>query len=102
MLLDRGCPAIPNLLNSFKYFKSYGGSKTSLSYFNNFPKVARSKFLGSDKLLYFISISKFGKFKKPLATITCLSELSLKHRRFILMGNAKEVIFMSYDSRASS
>ena len=34
---------------------------------------------------YFISISKFGSFKNPFATITSLSEFYFRIRRFILL-----------------
>ena len=41
----------------------------------NSPKVTSVKFLGSNGLFCFISISKFGSFKNPFAKITSLSEL---------------------------
>ena len=43
----------------------------------NLPKVQRPKFLGSDGLLCFISICKFGSFKKSFAAITSLSDFTL-------------------------
>ena len=40
----------------------------------------------------FISISKFGSFKDPFATITNLFELYFRFRRFILLVQTKKVI----------
>ena len=48
--------------------------------------------LGSDGLC-FSSISKFGGFKNPFATITSLSELYFRFRRIILLVQRKKVIF---------
>lgn len=48
-----------------------------------------------DRLPYLNSISKFGTFKCAFATSTSLSELDLRHRRFILLIQTK-VISMSY------
>ena len=62
----------------------------------------RAKFLGSDGLLCFISKCKFGSFKNPFATITSLSELYFRFRRFILFVQTKKVISMNYGSSASS
>ena len=45
-------------------------------------EVNRAKFLGSNGLFCFISISKFGSFKKPFVTITSLSEFYLRIRKF--------------------
>ena len=50
---------------------------------NNLPKVEYAKFLESNRLLSFISISKFGSFKNPCAMIFSLSELHFKCRRLI-------------------
>ena len=50
----------------------------------------------------FISICKFGSFKKPFATITSLSELYFRSRRFIILIQMKKVISMSYGSSTSS
>ena len=44
----------------------------------------------------FISICKFGSFKNPFATITSLSELYFRFRRFILLVQTKKVISMNY------
>ena len=49
----------------------------------------------------FIRICKFSTFKKPLATITGLSELYLRSR-FILLVRTKKVISMNYGSSTSS
>ena len=66
------------------------------------PKVPRAKFLGSDGLFCFISICKFRSFKNPFATITSLSELDFRFRRFILLVQTKKVISMNYGSCTSS
>ena len=50
----------------------------------------------------FIRICKFSSFKNPLATITGLSELYLRSRRFILLVQTKKVISMNYGSNTSS
>ena len=50
----------------------------------------------------FISICKFGSFKNPFATITNLSGLYCRFRRFNFLVQTKKVIFMNYDSSASS
>ena len=68
---------------------------------SNSPKVSRAKFLGSDGLFCFSSICKFGIFKNPFATITNLSELYFRFRRFILLVQTKKVIPMNYGSSTS-
>ena len=50
----------------------------------------------------FISICKFGSFKNLFATITSLSELYFRIRRFILLVQTKKVISMNYGSSTSS
>ena len=67
----------------------------------NSSKVPRAKFLGSDGLC-FISICKFGSFKKPFATITSLPELYFRFRRFIVLVLMKKVISTNYGSSTSS
>ena len=62
----------------------------------------RAKFLGSNGLFCFISISKFGSFKNPFAVITSLPELYFRMRRFILLLQMKKVISMNYGSSARS
>ena len=62
----------------------------------------RAKFLGSNGLFCFISICKFGSFKNPFATITSLSELYLRIRRFFSLVQTKKVISMNYGSSTSS
>ena len=52
---------------------------------SNSPKVPRTKFLGSDGIFCFISVCKFGSFQNPFATITILSEIYFRFRRFILL-----------------
>ena len=68
---------------------------------SNSPKVPRAKFMGSDGLFCFSSVCKFGSFKNPFATITSLSELYLRFRRFILLVQMKKVISMNYGSSTS-
>ena len=50
----------------------------------------------------FITISKFGSFKNLFATITSLSELYFRFRRFILLVQTKKVISMNYGSSTRS
>ena len=69
---------------------------------SNLPKVTWAKFLGSNELFCFISICKFDRFKNPFATITSLSELYFRIRRFILLVQMKKVIAMNYGNRTSS
>ena len=45
----------------------------------------RVTFLGSNGFFCFISICKFDNFKKPFATITSLSELCFRFKRFTLL-----------------
>ena len=47
------------------------------------------------------SICKFDSFKNPFATITSLSELYCRFRRFILLVQTKKVISMNYGSSTS-
>ena len=51
----------------------------------------RAKFLGNNELFCFISIFKFGSFKNPFATITSLSELYLRIRRFFSLVQGRVV-----------
>ena len=57
--------------------------------------------MGKDKTYLFVSINKFGRFKNPFAMITCLSELGLGQRLFILVIQSK-MISTSYASNISS
>ena len=51
----------------------------------------------------YISICKFGSFRNPFATITSLSELYLRFRRFILLvQRRKKMISTNYGSSTSS
>ena len=59
-------------------------------------KSPRAKFLGSNGLFFVISICKFGIFKNPFASITSLSELYFRIRRFILLAETKKVISVNY------
>ena len=68
---------------------------------SNSLKVSRVKFLGSDGLFCFISISKFDSLKNPFATITSLSELLFRFRRFLFV-QTKKVVSMNYGSSTSS
>ena len=49
----------------------------------------------------FISTFKFGSFKNPFATITSLSELYFRFRRFALLLETKKEISMNYGSSTS-
>ena len=60
------------------------------------------KFLGSDVLFCFISACNFGNLKNPFATITSLSELNLRFRKFILFIQMEKVISMNNDSNTSN
>ena len=68
----------------------------------NLPNVPTATFLGSDGVFCFISICKCGSFKNPFATITSLSELYFRNRRFILLVHTKKVISTYYGSSTSS
>ena len=68
----------------------------------NLPELRRAKFLGSNGLFSFISICKFGSFKNPFATITSLSELYPRIRRFFSLVQTKKMISMNYGSSTSS
>ena len=68
----------------------------------NSPEVPRAIFLRSVSLFCFISICMFGSFKNPFATITSLSELYLRIRRFFSLVQTKKVISMNYGSSTSS
>ena len=63
--------------------------------------VPRAKFLGSDGIFCFSSIWKFGSFKNPFASITSLSELYFRFRRFILLVQTKNEISMNYGNSTS-
>ena len=63
---------------------------------SNSPKLSTINFLGSGRLLFFISICKFDSFKNFFATITSLPELYFRFRRFILLVQTEKVISMSY------
>ena len=69
---------------------------------SNSPKVSRTRFLGHDGVFCFISIWKFGSFKNPFATVTSLSELYFRFKRFILLIQMKKVISMNCGSSTSS
>ena len=49
-----------------------------------------------------LAIGNFVSFKNPFATITSLSELYFKFRRFILLVQTKKMISMNYGSSTSS
>ena len=78
------------------------GGIIGLIFFENIigssPEIRRVKFLGNNRLLYIISIFKFGSFKNPFTTITILSELYFRFKIFILQVQTKKVISISYGS----
>ena len=49
-----------------------------------------------------LSPGKFDSFKQPFATITSLSELSFRSRRFILFVQTKKLTSMNYGSNTSN
>ena len=51
---------------------------------------------------FFISICKFGSFKNPFATITCLPELDFRLTQYILLVLTKKVISMNNGNSTSS
>ena len=69
---------------------------------SNAPKLARAKFVGSDRLFCFVRISKFGSSQNNFAMITNLSELYFRRRRFLLLVKAKEVFSLSYGSSTNT
>ena len=48
------------------------------------------------------STGKFGSFKNPYATITCLPEIYFRFRRLTLLEQTKKVISMNYGSMAAA
>ena len=68
----------------------------------NSLKVPTAKCLGSDWLFCFITRCKSGSFKNPSETITGLSELYFRFRRFLLLVQTKKVISMKYSSSKSN
>ena len=46
-------------------------------------KMERGKFMGDNRIKFFVSICKLSRFKHPFAAMTSLSELSPKQCRFI-------------------
>ena len=61
---------------------------------SNTLKVLRAKYLGSDGRFCFSSmLGKFGSFKNLFTTITSLSELYFRFRRFILLVKTKKSDF---------
>ena len=65
-------------------------------------EVTWAKFFGTDRLFWLISMSKFGNFKNPFATIISLSEVQVRCRRFVLLVETKKVISMSHGSNTGS
>ena len=57
---------------------------------SNSPNLPSAKFLGSNKLVCFISICKFGSFKNSFLMITSLSEVYFRFRSFILLVQTKK------------
>ena len=68
---------------------------------SDLSQISKATFLQSDWLFCFISIYKFDSFKNPFVTITSLSELYFRFRRFILLVQTKMVISMNYGSSKS-
>ena len=60
---------------------------------SNSPKVPRAKFLGRDGLICSINIYKFDNLKNPFATITSMSDLYFRFRRFILLVQKKKEFY---------
>ena len=58
--------------------------------------------MGRNGLFCLISVCKFGSLKNPFPTITSLSELYFRFRRFIFLVQTKKVISMNYGSSTSS
>ena len=83
-------------------FNRGGIADLPLNIIGNSPKVPRAKFLGSNGVFCFINICKFGSFNNTFATITNLSELYFRIRRFILLVQTKKVISMNNGSSTSS
>ena len=69
---------------------------------SDLPKVTRAKFVGSNELFCFISICKFGSFNNPYASITSLSQLYFRSRRFTLLVQMEKVISVNYGSSTRS
>ena len=67
----------------------------------NSPKVARAKFLGSDRCCCCISISKFGTFKNPFGIIFSVSDIYFRCWGFILVVQIKQLIFVRYGNSTS-
>ena len=85
-----------------KYVRRYSTFTFVENIIDNLPKVPTAIFQGSVGLFCFISICMFGSFKNPFATITSLSELYLRIRRFFSLVQTKKVISMNYGSSTSS
>ena len=54
--------------------------------------------MGRNGLFCLISVCKFGSLKNPFPTITSLSELYFRFRRFIFLVQMKKVISVNYGS----
>ena len=65
--------------------------KNTISYS---PNVTWPKFLRINRLFCFISINKFGSFHIPFATITNLSGLLLRCKRFIMWVQTRKKWFL--------
>ena len=83
-------------------YRNYGRFTFVENTICNFPKIPRAKFLGSDRLFCFISTCKFGSFKNLFPTITSLSEIYFRFRRFILLVQTKKVISINYGNCTSN
>ena len=96
--------------NTFVKWKTYSRFIFVQNTISNSPEVSRAKFLESNFVLFlhnfffffFFARCKFGSFKNPFETITSLSELYFRTRGFIFLVQTKKVIFMNYETSASS
>ena len=78
---------MPLMNSTFSRYSRFNFVESTIS---NSPKVTRAKSLEHDRLLCFISVTKFGSFKNPFAIITSLSVFKLRCRRFILLVKGKK------------
>ena len=68
-----------------------GGIADLVFFWEHYKQFVRAKFLRSDRLFCFIGVRPF---RNPLAIITTWPELHLGCKRFILVVQIKEVIFI--------
>ena len=63
---------------------------------------SQKKFLGGDRIPCFITKRTFNRLNYPFAKIVNLSELDLRHSRYICLLQRKEVISMNNGSNTHS